>query len=93
MVPALPTEQIRATIEAGDWPQATVLLAEHQRALAEALAATDLASTPHEPWLDLLLAQRTLLDELRTARDQVESALTQLSCDHRGARAWLRELA
>lgn len=93
MIPSLPTEQIHAAIEASDWPQATTLLAAHQRELTEALAAVDLATTPREPWLNLLLAQRALLDELRVARDNVESALTRLSRDHRGARAWLRELA
>lgn len=93
MIPSLPTAEIHAAIEACDWPHATTLLATHQRELTEALASVDLATTPREPWLNLLLAQRTLLDELRLARDRVESALTRLSRDHRGARAWLRELA
>ncbi len=93
MPPNLPSAQIRAAIEASDWPQATALLAEHQRALAEALAQVDLAATPREPWLDLLLAQRALLEEMREARDQVEGSLARLNQDHRGARAWLRELA
>ncbi|MFD0738998.1 hypothetical protein ACFQZQ_06855 [Lysobacter koreensis] len=93
MIPVLPVAQIRAAIEAHDWALATDLLGEHQRALAAALAATDLTSTPHEPWLDLLLAQRALLGELRVARDRVGTALARLSQEHRGARAWLRELA
>lgn len=93
MIPSLPSAQIRAAIEASDWPQASALLGEHQRALAEALATVDLATTPREPWLELLLAQRALMEELRVARDAVEAALTQLNQDHRGARAWLRELA
>lgn len=93
MIPSLPAVEIRTAIEASDWPQATTLLAEHQRVLAEALAAVDLASTSHEPWLDLLLAQRALLAELRVARDEVGASLARLSQDHRGARAWLRELA
>jgi len=93
MVPDLPAAEIRAAIDTSDWPQATALLAEHQRALAEALAAKDLASMPREPWVDLLLAQRALLGELRIARDRVEGSLNRLNQDHRGARAWLRELA
>lgn len=93
MIPNLPTAQIRTAIDASDWSHATALLADHQRALAEALAAADLSTTPHEPWLDLLFAQRALLGELRVARDEVEVALTRLGQDHRGARAWLRELA
>lgn len=93
MIPSLPAVEIRTAIEASDWPQATTLLAEHQRALAEALAAVDLATTPREPWLDLLLAQRALLGELRVARDLVGVSLTRLNQNHCGARAWLRELA
>lgn len=93
MIPSLPTSQVHAAIEASDWPQATALLAEHQRALGEALAAVDLSAMPHEPWRDLLLAQRALLDELRLARDAVGVELTRLNQNHRGAHAWLRELA
>lgn len=93
IVPRLPAAQIRAAIETGDWPQATALLAEHQHALAEALTKVDLSTTPQEPWLDLLLAQRALLGELHVARGKVAAALTRLGEDHRGARAWLRELA
>ena len=92
VVPLLPAADIRAAIDANDWPLATALLGEHQRALVEALAAVDLASTPREPWLNLLLAQRAMLEELRVARDSVEASLTRLNQDHRGARAWLREL-
>lgn len=93
MIPSLPAAKIRTAIEDGDWPLATALLTEHQRAIAEALAEVDLATTSREPWLDLLLAQRALLGELRVARDKVEVSLARLSHDHRGARAWLRELA
>lgn len=93
VIPSLPAEWIRAAIDAHDWPRATALLAEHQRALAESLAAVDLAAIPHEPWLGLLRDQRALLDELRDARNTVGAALARLGEDHRGARAWLRELA
>lgn len=93
MIPSLPTEEIRSAIAANDWPRATSLLATHQRELAQAWAGLDHSIIEREPWLDLLLAQRALLAELRIARGQVADALTQLSEDHRGARAWLRELA
>lgn len=93
MVPSLPAAQVRAAIDASDWPLATALLGEHQRALIQALAGVDLAAGPREPWLDLLLAQRALLEELRVARDRVEASLTRLNQDYRGARGWLRELA
>lgn len=93
MVPQLPAAEIRTAIEAGDWPRAAELLASHQHELAGALAQADPASEGREPWLDLLLAQRALLGELRVARNRVAQALAQLSEDHRRARAWLRELA
>jgi len=92
-IPTLPGAQIRAALDASDWPQATALLAAHERELGEALATTDLTTTPHEPWQNLLLAQHALLEELRAARDKVEVSLARLGQDHRGARAWLRELA
>lgn len=92
-IPSLPAGEVRAAIEADDWPLATTLLGEHDRLLTLSLAAVDLASTPRGPWLDLLQAQRELLQEVRVARDLVGASLAQLNQDHRGARAWLRELA
>lgn len=91
-VPVLPAAQIREAIEAHDWPGATGLLAEHQRELAAALAVLDRSTLVREHWLDLLLAQRALLGELHAARSRVATALARLGEDHRGARAWLREL-
>lgn len=91
-VPVLPAAQIREAIEAADWPRATELLADHQRELAAALTALDRSTMVREHWLDLLLAQRALLGELHAARSRVATALTRLGQDHRGARAWLREL-
>ena len=93
MVPVLPTTHVRAAIEADDWAQATELLAEHQYVLVSALAKTDLARESIAPWRELLFEQRALQDELRTPRDRAAQALDKLGHDHRGARAWLRELA
>lgn len=93
MVPVLPAAHVRAAIEAEDWARATDLLAGHQRALTSALATTDLAREPVAPWRALLLEQQALQDELRNARDAAARALDKLGRDHRGARAWLRELA
>lgn len=92
-VPSLPAAEVRAAIEAHDWPLATALLDEHQRATMQALAAVDLAASPREPWLDLQQGQCALLAELRAARDAAEASLARLNQDHRGARGWLRELA
>ncbi len=93
MVPVLPTAGIRAAIGADDWAHASELLAEHQRLLVSALAKTDLARESIAPWRELLLEQRALQDEVRIARDQAAQALDKLGRDHRGAKAWLRELA
>lgn len=93
MVPRLPAAGIREAIEAGDWPQAAGLLAMHQQELADALARLERPIASPEPWLDLLVAQRALLAELHAARSRVGDAIARLADDHRGARAWLRELA
>ncbi len=93
MVPELPTAGIRSAIAACDWPRAIELIAVHQRELMVALGSVDRATMDQAPWIDLLLAQRALLAEVRVARNQAADALAQLSEDHRGARAWLRELA
>ena len=92
-IPALPAEEIRRALEDGDWPQAAELLAMHQHELSSALSQVDWSSVDRGPWMDLLLAQRALLGELQDARSRVSTALARLNEDHRGARAWLRELA
>jgi hypothetical protein len=92
-VPHLPAEEIRAAIAAEDWACAAGLLAGHQQALADTLARADRSSLVRESWLELQLAQQALLGELQAARDHAAAALERLAHDHRGARAWLRELA
>lgn len=93
MIPTLPMMEIRDAIASSDWPRASALLDQHQQALDQALDGVDLATTERAPWMDLLLAQRELLEEMRVARDAASAALAQLAQDHRGARGWLRELA
>ena len=92
-VPHLPADKIRHAIDSGEWTQAAELLAMHQHELAYALRKVDWATCDRGPWLELLLAQRALLGELQAARGQISTALERLNADHRGARAWLRELA
>lgn len=92
-VPALPVAAIRLAIAGQDWAQATGLLAAHQQELAVAMGQVDWSTADRGPWLDLLLAQRELMVELEHQRAQVADALARLNEDHRGARAWLRELA
>jgi len=92
-IPTLPVEPIRAAMQAHDWPLAAALLDEHQLALSLALAAADLTTSPHEPWQALLIAQRSLLNELRAARDSAALELSHLGQNHRGAHAYLQALA
>lgn len=93
MIPTLPVTEIRAAIADSNWPQAAALLDQHQQTLDQALSGVDLATTDCAPWMDLLLAQRELLEEMRVARDAVGDALAQLTQGHRGALGWLREMA
>lgn len=93
MIPTLPVTELRAAIADSDWPQASALLDQHQQTLDQALTGVDLATTDRAPWMDLLLAQRELLDEMKLAQDAAGDALAQLTQGHRGALGWLRELA
>jgi hypothetical protein len=92
-VPVLPVDEIRRAIAAHDWARATGLMAAHQQELAAAMRQIDWSSVNRGPWMDLLLAQRDLMAELEQERARVSEALNRLNDDHRGARAWLRELA
>ena len=92
-VPSLPIDDIRRAIAAHEWPQAEALMAVHQRELVETVGQVDWSSVDRGPWLELLHAQRTLTAELQAERDRVAQALARLNEDHRGARAWLKELA
>lgn len=91
--PSLPVERIRAALDAGEWGLARRLLGEHQLALRDALEQADLRHQPIAPWHELLAAQHALQAELHASREQVAQQLEKLGNDHRGARAWLRELA
>lgn len=93
MIPQLPADAIRHAIEDCDWARAAALLTEHQQALMAALANLDRSAPIDEAWLALLRTQRALAGELRIARDQAAAALARLRNEHRGARAWFRELA
>ena len=92
-VPALPVAAIRLAIAGQDWTQATSLLAAHQHELADAMDRVDWSTADRGPWMDLLIVQRELTAELERQRVEVADALARLNEDHRGARAWLRELA
>jgi hypothetical protein len=94
-VPVLPVVELREAIEAGDWHAASNLIGEHHSELIEALALRDAtndpAASPPAAWVELLLAQRAMLAELRDARDAAARKLAQLGHDRRGARAYLQQ--
>ncbi|MFZ5655925.1 MAG: hypothetical protein ACOY37_02485 [Pseudomonadota bacterium] len=91
MTPVLPADAIRAAIARDDWATAEALIQEHEQALHAAFAGESPAEAGcRESWLQLLAAQRDLIDELRTARDEAGRALDRLGRDRRGVAAYLR---
>lgn len=94
-VPTVPTAQLRAAIEAADWAAASQLLDHHHQETTRALAARAQGTTDVAPaeWVELLVAQRAMLEEIRKARDAAERALSGLGQQHRGARAYLQQSA
>lgn len=91
MIPALPVAAIREAIARDDWAAAEALLAGHEDELRAAFEDESQAEARcRESWLQLLAAQRDLIDELRTARDEAGRALDRLGRDRRGVAAYLQ---
>lgn len=91
MTPVLPVEAIRQAVAEGDYDAAHALLSAHEAELRAAVDDGSLAEARcRETWLELLAAQRGLIDDLRTARDEAGRALDQLGRDRRGMAAYLK---
>ena len=91
-MPALPVAQIRACIAASDFDGATALLAEHETHLRAAFeTGSDAEKGCRQAWLDLLAAQRGLIEELRGARDEAARALDRMGRDRRAVNAYLQD--
>lgn len=91
MIPALPVAEIRQAVADGDYDAAHVLLERHEAELRAACTPESVAEARcRESWLALLAAQRDLVDELRTARDDAGRALEQLGRERRGVSAYLK---
>lgn len=89
---ALPVDAIRQAIRDGDWDAAHALLAEHEAALRNAFEGGSAAETAcRASWLELLAAQRAMIDELRGARDEASRALDRMGRDRRGMAAYLED--
>lgn len=86
----LPAAEIRQAIAQGDFDAAHALLVDHETRLRAALEGdASVDAGDRQPWLDLLAAQRDLIDELRTARDDAGRALDRMGRDRRGMAAYL----
>lgn len=89
-IPALPAEAIQRALDAGEWDMAADLLTQHEHAVRAALSAGD-PGDAREPWLALLAAQRTLLEQLQAARGETAQSLQRLNRERRGAQAYLAD--
>lgn len=88
----LPTGAIREAISASDWDRAHALLEQHEIELRAALADGSAAEAGcRQSWLDLLGAQRALIEELRAARDEAGRALDRMGRDRRGMAAYRQD--
>ena len=91
-VPALPVAEIRACIAAGDFDGATALLGAHESQLREAFeTGSEAEKSCRQAWLELLTAQRGLIEELRNARDDAARALDRMGRDRRAMSAYLQD--
>ena len=89
-LPSLPVEAIRAAMARGDYDGAHALLVEHESHLRSALDDGSFAAQgSRQAWLDLVEAQRLLIEERRGARDEAGRALDRLGRDRRGMSAYL----
>lgn len=91
MIPSLPAAAIREAVAAGDWDAADALLSAHETELRAACAEDSPAEARcRQSWVELLAAQRALIDELRGARDEAGAALERLGRERRGVAAYLK---
>lgn len=88
----LPVAEIRAAVAAGEWEAAHALLERHEQALRDSFDPDSGAGMrSREALLELLAAQRSLIDELRGARDEAGRTLERMGRDRRGMAAYLQD--
>lgn len=89
---ALPVDAVRDAIRQGDWDAALALIAAHESELRAAFADGSAAENGcRQAWLDLLAAQRALIEELSAARDDASRALERMGRDRRAVSAYLQD--
>jgi hypothetical protein len=92
VLPILPSADIRAAADAGDWVRATDLVRGHDHAVRAAW----IDPPPEESlsaWRDLLSEQQTLMLELQQRRDDTADALNRLQRERRAAHLYLSQAA
>ncbi|AXK71282.1 hypothetical protein DWG18_02565 [Lysobacter sp. TY2-98] len=88
--PMLPTDAIRTCIANNDFDGAHALLVEHETALRASFeTGSEVEKSCRESWLELLTAQRSLIEELRNARDDAQRTLERMGRDGRAIKAYL----
>lgn len=86
---ALPADAIRAAVAASDWDAADALMAAHEAELRAAIATgAAVDSDRRGALLELLSAQRGLVEELRQARDEAGRELDRFARERRGVAAY-----
>lgn len=91
MIPALPVAAIRRAIADGQWDTVDALLSQHEAELRATCTAESLAEARcRESWIELLAAQRGMIEELRGARDEAGRELDRLARERRGVSAYLQ---
>lgn len=88
--PMLPTDAIRTCIANNDFDGAHTLLVAHENELRATFeTGSDAEKGCRESWLELLAAQRSLIEELRNARDDAQRTLERMGRDGRAIKAYL----
>ncbi|MGY4516899.1 hypothetical protein [Lysobacter sp. HA18] len=91
MTLALPTDAIRTCIANNDFDGAHALIVEHENSLRATFeTGTAAEKSCRESWLELLAAQRAMIEELRDARDDAARSLERLGRDGRAVKAYLQ---
>jgi hypothetical protein len=92
VIPTLPSDEIRAAADAGDWTCTAELVDGHEHAVRAAFVDAAAVESP-ACWLELLAEQQALMTELRERRDQASDALRLLQHERRSAHLYLSQAA
>lgn len=88
MTPILPSDAIRIALDNGELDAAIKLIAQHETEVRVAVGHDPIGPDDQEGWQTLLTAQRSLLEQLQSARGDALEALQRLQDNRRGAQAY-----